>query len=796
MAIAEVVAKFTADTSGLDASLKRIEASISQCAGSLSNFGGKFQKIGNTVSNIGEKMTTHISAPLAGLGAAAILAGANFEESMSKVAAVTGATGKDFEKLKEVAKQLGETTKFSASEAAQGMLYLGMAGFKTNEIIDAMPAVLNLATAGALDLGRAADITSNIMSAFGMKSEEAGHMADVLAKAASSANTSVEQMGYAMGYAGPIANSFGISVEEAAAAISLMSNAGIQGERAGTALRGILSQLSNVTGSTEKTLRKYGLTAEDVNPKTKSLAEIIEVLANAGVKASDAMELVGVEAGPAMAVLLQEGTSGLQDFTSMLENADGSAQKMAQTMANNTKGAFREFMSALEGLGIAISEHILPALIPFLERLAEMVRKFGELDPATQKIAIGLGAVTIALGPLTSLFGNLLKTIGVILSNLTRLPQVLNMLGSGFSKVVGFASTFWGWLVRLTPVILNIGNVVRTAFTLIAGVMTGTSGIIIAVIAGIVAAGIWLWQNWDSVTKWISNAWNWLTGVASTVWNGIKNIVVGAFKWMYNHNYYFEDLVNFIVNAWNRAKSQTTAIWNSIKSFITPLWNSLKTTATSVWNSIKSVVTSVTNAVKSTVTSAWNNIKSVTSSVWNSVKSIISSTVSSISSTLSGLASKAYSWGSNFMNMFASGIKSKINSVVSTVKNVARTIASYLGFHSPTEKGPASDSDKWAPNFMNMFASGIQNSIPKLAQTVSFAASELASLSQFTANPTIAPSVSGVSFGVGSSSMGGVGGVVITGNTFNVRKDSDIKQIANELYKLQQRQLRSKGRLR
>jgi TP901 family phage tail tape measure protein len=796
MAIAEVVAKFTADTSGLQRSLDIVNSAISRSEAQLMNLGNRFQRVGNTLSNVGNAMTTYVTTPLAGLGTAAIVAGANFEESLSKVAAVTGATGQDMQELEKVAKQLGETTKFSASEAAEGMLYLGMAGFKTNEIIDAMPAVLDLATAGALDLGRAADITSNIMSAFGMESQEAGHMADVLAKAASSANTSVEQMGYAMGYAGPIANAFGISVEEAAAAISIMSNAGIQGERAGTALRGIFSQLANVTGSTEEVLRKYGLTAEDVNPKTKSLAEILETLAAAGVKTSDAMELVGVEAGPAMAVLMQEGASGLQDFTTTLENADGSARQMAQTMADNTKGAFREFMSALEGLGIAISEHILPVLTPLLERLTELVRKFGELDPATQKLSIGLGAVVIALGPLTSLFGALSRFVGMIIPNLSKIPQYLNLISTGFSHVARFASIFWSWLVRLTPIILNIGNAVRTGFMIIAGVMTGTSGIIIAVIAGIVAAGIWLWQNWDSVTKWISNAWNWLTGVASTVWNGIKNTVVSAFKWMYNHNYYFEDLVNFIVNVWNRAKSQTTAIWNSIKSFITPLWNGLKTTATSVWNSIKSVVTSVTNAVKSTITSAWNNIKSVTSSVWNSVKSIISSTVSSISSTLSGLASKAYSWGSNFMNMFASGIKSKINSIVSTVKNVAGTIASYLGFHSPTEKGPASDSDKWAPNFMNMFASGIQNSIPKLAQTVSFAASELASLSQFTANPTIAPSVSGVSFGVGSSSMGGVGGVVITGNTFNVRKDSDIKQIANELYKLQQRQLRSKGRLR
>lgn len=797
MAIAEVTARFTADASGLLQSLKRVESSIQNAGKNISSLGGKFNKIGDSMHRVGTAMTDRVTKPVLGAGVAAILAGANFEEGMSKVAAVTGATGKDFERLREQAKHLGETTKFSATEAAEGMAFLGQAGFEVQEILDAMPAVLDLAAAGHLDLGRAADIASNIMSAFQMEANEAAHMADVLAKAAASSNTNVEQMGNALSYAGPVANAFGISVEEAAAAISLMSDAGIQGERAGTALRGIFAQLSNVTGSTKKALEKYGLTAEDVNPKTKSLAEIIKTLRDAGVSAADAMELVGVEAGPAMAILLQAGEKELAKFTTMLEESDGTAKQMAKTMSDNTKGSFKEFMSALEGLGIAISDHVLPVITPMLEKLTELVRKFGELSPATQKTIIGFTTLFAAIGPVLKVIGSLASGIGFLISAFSRLGPILASIRPFASSLLTFFATLWSWIVRLVPIFMRLANIVRIAFTVIAGAATGTVGVVVAVISAIVAAAIWLWKNWDKVSKAIANAWNWLKDTAVMVWNWIKDTVVGAFKWMYNHNYYFEALVNFIVAKWNQAKQVSNQVWNAIKSFLSSIWNGIKSLASSIWSAVYNAVASKVNQAQSKVTSAWNKVKSVTSSAWNSVKSVIKSTVSSIGSILSSLASKAYSWGSNFMNMFISGVKSKINGIISTVKNVAASVAKYLGFHSPTDKGPASDSDKWAPNFMKMFTDGIKKNIPNVARTVRMAAAELAALSNLSATPTISVGYSTANISPVSQESAGIdGSVIITGNTFHVRKDSDIREIARELYSLQQKQLRARGRVR
>src|SRR5699024_4902744 len=241
----------------------------------------------------------------------------------------------ELEQLEDMAKDLGETTRFSATEASEGMSFLAMAGFETNEILDSMPGLLNLAAAGQLDLGRAADITTNVMSGFNLEAEETGRVSDILAESAASANTSVEQMGGAMSYVAPVAEGAGLSIEETAAAMGTLSDAGIQGERAGTALRSMIASLQNPTGQTANALKDLGLSAEDVNPSMNSLSEILGTLEDAGMDSSQAMQLVGQEAGPGLIALLSEGSDGLKEFTNDLENSEGAATSMADKMSYN-----------------------------------------------------------------------------------------------------------------------------------------------------------------------------------------------------------------------------------------------------------------------------------------------------------------------------------------------------------------------------------------------------------------------------------------------------------------------------
>lgn len=278
-----------------------------------------------------------------------------FETSMSSVAAVTRATAGDLEAMRDVAMALGSSTEFSAAQAADGLRFLGMAGFDASEAMAAIPAVLDLATASSMDLASAADIASNVMSGFGIEAGHSADVADVLAAASSRANTDVAQLGSAMSTAAPIASALGIELQDTAAAIGVMSDAGIQGERAGTALRGILASLSGPTAQAADALAKYGLSVGDVNPEVHSLADIMQTLSVRGISTADAMTIFGREAASGALVMI-DANERLRDFGDELRNVDGAAGDMASTMRDNLGGDISSLKSAVSGLILAFGD--------------------------------------------------------------------------------------------------------------------------------------------------------------------------------------------------------------------------------------------------------------------------------------------------------------------------------------------------------------------------------------------------------------------------------------------------------
>ena len=295
-------------------------------------FEGDLKSIGKSLTSVGSDLTMKVSAPLVLAGGLMLKTAVDFDDSMRQVAAVTGATGDQFDRLRQQAIDLGASTAWSASEVATAMQYLGQAGLDTNEILAATPQMLSLASAGALDLGTAANISTNVLAGFNLEISDLAHVSDVLAQAASSSNTSVEGLGTAMSYVGPVASAAGLSIEETSAAIGLMSNAGIEGSMAGTALRGALTSLMSPTAQVTATLAQYGLTAADVDPQVHSLAEIIDTLGAAGLSTGDAMTLFGDRAGPGMIALLSAGSGALDDYAATLEDCDGAAQQMAELL--------------------------------------------------------------------------------------------------------------------------------------------------------------------------------------------------------------------------------------------------------------------------------------------------------------------------------------------------------------------------------------------------------------------------------------------------------------------------------
>lgn len=329
---------------------------------SSTGIGSAISKIGSLASKglkVATVAITGTAAALGGVAAAAIKVGSDFESQMSRVKAISGATGEEFEQLKAQAMQLGADTSFSASQAAEGMENLAEAGFTTSEIMSAMPGLLNLAAASGEDLASSSDIAASTLRGFGLAASDAAHVADVLAANANRTNSSVADTGEAMKYIAPLARAAGLSLEETAAAIGIMANAGIQGSQAGTSLRGALSRLSKPTDDMAAAMDELGISFYDSNGKMKSLTEQVGMLRQAteGMtyeqKNNYLVTLYGQEALSGMLALINEGEGSLGELTEAYRSCDGEAQKAAETMQDNLSGALEQLSGSAETLGLA-----------------------------------------------------------------------------------------------------------------------------------------------------------------------------------------------------------------------------------------------------------------------------------------------------------------------------------------------------------------------------------------------------------------------------------------------------------
>ncbi|MCY9148792.1 phage tail tape measure protein [Bacillus haynesii] len=410
--------------------IKRLEDESRRASSTIHRMGQRMNAVGSTMRNVGASVAMTSGIAFGGLVLPlkdAVQVGIDFEKQMSKVQAISGGTAGDLAKLTAQAKELGATTVFTASQAADAQSFLAMAGFKTNEIYGAMPGMLSLAAAGQLELGTAADITSNIMSAFALKAEESAHAADVIAYAASNANTNVEQMGEAMKFLAPNANSLGWGMEESAAAIMAFGDAGLQGTIAGQAFGTSLIRLATPARKAQKEIDRLGFEFFDAAGNMKSMPEVIAEMEK-GMKgmtkeqqAATLKTIVGAEAYKHWAVLLQKGSKALGENTKKLKESDGAAKKMADTMLDNAHGSIIQFESALEGAKIALTEGLLPSIGDLADKGSALLTMFNNLDKGTQatigKTAVltaGVLGVTTAVATLTAGVGALLAFTGPV----------------------------------------------------------------------------------------------------------------------------------------------------------------------------------------------------------------------------------------------------------------------------------------------------------------------------------------------------------------------------------------------
>lgn len=535
--------------------------------------------VGQGLTTVGQGLTKYVSLPLAGVGTASVMTAAKFEKQMNRVKAISGATGKEFQQLRDQAIDLGAKSVFSATEVAQAQEMMASAGFNSNQIYAAMPGVMDLAAVSGGDMALASEAAATAVNMFGLEAGKATHVADVFAKAAADTNAEVGDMAEAMKYVGPVAGAMGISLEETAAAIGIMSNAGIKGSQAGTTLRTAMTRLANPTDKMKEVMESLGLEFFDSEGKMKSLSDITNELRDktAGLtdeqKSAALSTLFGKESLSGMLALVNASPDALAKQTQALRDSDGAAKQMADTMNSGTAGAIENLKGALESAGIAIGERLAPYINKAANFISKLVDKFNQLPGPVKDAIVIFGIIAAAIGPVLIIIGQLISAVGTIMS----------VFGGVEGAAAGLSAAF--------------------------GILTGPIGIVIGIIAGLITILIIAWNTSETFRNTIINGWNTIVSAVSPVIETFKTLVSEVFSYILSHS---QGIIDGLVVAWNGLVTILGGIWTLISGVIQ-----------AAMAIIDGIIKTVMALIKGDWEGAWNAIKEMFSKVWNSLGTIV-----------------------------------------------------------------------------------------------------------------------------------------------------------------------------
>ena len=457
--------------------LKQLQLEASnwtQAGKKIEEFGNKVESISSKISNLGNTLTTSLTLPVLAIGTAAVTTGNDFEAQMSRVQAIAGATKDELEQLTDQAIDLGAKTSFSASEVAAGMENLASAGFTTQEIMEAMPGLLDLAASSGADLATSSEIAASAIRGFGLEASTSAHVADIFAEAAARTNAQTEDMGEAMKYVAPVAKTVGLSIEETAAAIGIMSDAGIKGSQAGTTLRGGLTRLIKPTKMVKDAMAELGVEFYDSDGKMKSLTEIIKTLQDHTKGLTDETknqalaQIFGTEALSGMLALVNRGSDELADMTKSFEECDGAASDMADTMLDNTKGAFESLSGSLESAGIAIQQALAPEIKKLAKWIQGLVDDFNDLSDEEKQNIVRTGLLVAAIGPAIKILSTLGTGVGKVAKGIGTFSQAIGVLKTGAQS----ANTAVNTLSKIIGAITSPTGLAITAITALTAAFT------------------------------------------------------------------------------------------------------------------------------------------------------------------------------------------------------------------------------------------------------------------------------------------------------------------------------------
>lgn len=682
-----------------------IKKGIEDINGTAKTGFSKFSEIGkNALSVFAGNMLTEVVSQAKNAAGAVLDIGMSFESGMSKVEAISGATGEDLAALTDKAKEMGAKTKFSATESAEAMQYMAMAGWKTADMLNGIEGIMNLAAASGEDLATTSDIVTDALTAFGLSAQDSTHFADILAQASSNANTNVSMMGETFKYVAPVAGAMGYSAEDVATAVGLMANSGIKASQAGTSLRSILTRMAKPTKEVQTAMDQLGVSITDSDGNMKSLHEIMDDLRSgfSGLsedeKTNMAATLGGTEAMSGLLAIVNASDGDYQKLTDSINNCSGAAESMAETMQNNLEGQLTIFRSAREALAQEIYESIQEPLKNLtkvgIEAVSNLTQGFSEG---------GVMGMIEAAGQMANAFAENLPSI--IEQGLPLVEGFTENLRSNAGKLVDggidlMLNLARGLMDGLPAMLQNVPQIVIN----IAGIINDNAPKLL--LAGVELIGILAKGLIQAIPDLIAAMPKIIQAIAATI---------QAFNWL----------------------ALGTNIITLLKNGITSMVGAVQTAGTGVFNAIKGAVQNLPQTLlsigKSGGTGILNGLKGMLGAIKGAAASILSGIVSALTSLPSKLLSLAknaaqnvvkgftgQSWGNigkNIITGITAGITGSVGKLAEAAKNAAKkafdAAKDFLGIHSPSKLM----RDVIGKNMIAGFESGIVAETPNLEKT-------------------------------------------------------------------------------
>ena len=783
------------------AALKELEAQARQASSVLGTqmqvagqkiqeVGNKIKSVGDSMANFGRSMTTYVTAPIVGAFTAAVKTTGDFDEGMSRVQAISGATGNELDSLRSKALEMAASTKFSATESADALNYMAMAGWKTEQMMDGLEGIMNLAAASGEDLATTSDIVTDALTAFGLSADQSGRFADVLAATAANANTNVAMMGESFKYVAPVAGALGYSIEDVSLALGLMANSGIKADMAGTSLRNMLNRMAKPTKESAEAMERLGIelydgegemftfkeimdqlrvsmsniniSVEDYDAALdeldaeladgtlteKKYAEALEELnlrtfgAEGAEKARAAAMLGGTRAMSGLLAIANASTDDYNKLADAINNSAGAAENMANTMLENLPGQMTILKSKIESLAISFGDILMPYVMKAVDTLQGLVDKFNAMDDAEKKQIIKIAAIVAAIGPALLIIGKIISGVGSLVS------------------IVGGATKGIGTLITAFSGMSSAGGALSGVFA----AMSGPIGIVVAAITALVAGFTYLFNTNEefraSIMQTVSTLQTNLAGAFESLqpalaslkkaFDGLMEVLAPFFEMI------FQGIAAFIAGIASAAgplvevvTNIITIITSLIQAFLALLNGDFEGFKANLMVGLQAFIDGIT-AFITAIVNFWVaffqmfgvNLQLIFTNMWNAVKLVVTNTINTISTIIRTVWTAIKTWITTILTAIQTkfeeifdkikeGVSERISAVKDLIVEKMEAAAEYIS------SLPKKFYD-WGVDMIQSLIDGIQEKIDFLRTAISEVAGLISSYIHFS-EPDVGP---------------------------------------------------------